>query len=266
MPLGFGTFLRNRADQTMHWFPSPFIKYRCLVVVPNSYLFDDQIKQQETGYNTVPISHWKLQTFFITSSTHALTCMDFIIPHAPIHACCSCPPHCQPQTQAARVCLSAHTSSFSLFLLFAIIPRGLSGPHDAGHYNCSSWETGFFVSQGGSWNTTYGHFFLEWYSGALARHVDRVLGSAASAMYQHGRPRVFKAHKEVRSVEAVFSMKLLPWFEQISGALGLQAVAVCTIYVGEKLACRNLFQESLILLVCVPLAVYCNATQRNLDE
>ncbi|MEW5318652.1 MAG: hypothetical protein WDW38_009858 [Sanguina aurantia] len=84
---------------------------------------------------------------------------------------------------------------------------GLSGPHDAGHYNSSSWETGFFVSQGGSWNTTYGHFFLEWYSGALARHVDRVLGSAARAMYQHGRPRVLKALTQATSGHIIYEFQ-----------------------------------------------------------
>jgi beta-amylase len=40
---------------------------------------------------------------------------------------------------------------------------GHGGPHDAGHYNSRSWETGFFVSQGGNWQSEYGHFFLSWY-------------------------------------------------------------------------------------------------------
>ena len=40
---------------------------------------------------------------------------------------------------------------------------GLSGPHDAGNYNSRSWETGFFKSQGGRWQSDYGHFFQSWY-------------------------------------------------------------------------------------------------------
>jgi beta-amylase len=40
---------------------------------------------------------------------------------------------------------------------------GHGGPHDAGHYNSRSWETGFFVSQGGNWQSEYGHFSLSWY-------------------------------------------------------------------------------------------------------
>ncbi|GAX80527.1 hypothetical protein CEUSTIGMA_g7965.t1 [Chlamydomonas eustigma] len=73
---------------------------------------------------------------------------------------------------------------------------GLSGPHDAGHYNSSSWETGFFVSQGGSWSTPYGHFFLSWYSGLLSKHAERILTRAANILNRAGQPRMFKAQKE----------------------------------------------------------------------
>ena len=75
--------------------------------------------------------------------------------------------------------------------------RGYDGPHDCGTYNSAAWETGFFVSQGGSWDTPYGHFFLSWYSGALLRHADRVLAAAASALNKRGRPRKALAAKEV---------------------------------------------------------------------
>ena len=74
----------------------------------------------------------------------------------------------------------------------------MSGPHDAGHYNSTTWETGFFVSQNGSWNSPYGHFFLEWYSGLLVNHADRILASVSEVLNRHGRPRVFKAVQEVR--------------------------------------------------------------------
>lgn len=75
--------------------------------------------------------------------------------------------------------------------------RGLSGPHDAGHYNSVSGDTGFFNSQGGSWNTAYGHFFLTWYSTMLVHHADRVLSSATEVLNKHGRPRVFRSLRDV---------------------------------------------------------------------
>jgi hypothetical protein len=76
--------------------------------------------------------------------------------------------------------------------------RGHGGPHDAGNYNSFCWETGFFVSQGGNWDTPYGHFFLSWYSGMLVNHADRVLAAAADVLNKHGRPRIFAACREVR--------------------------------------------------------------------
>jgi hypothetical protein len=75
--------------------------------------------------------------------------------------------------------------------------RGHGGPHDAGSYNSRSWETGFFVSQGGSWASEYGDFFLSWYSGLLVSHANRVLGAAAEVLNRKGRPRVFNASQEV---------------------------------------------------------------------
>ena len=65
-------------------------------------------------------------------------------------------------------------------------------------YNSAAWETGFFVSDGGSWNSDYGHFFLSWYSRQLMQHADRVLGAAAAALNRRGRPRKAMAVKEVR--------------------------------------------------------------------
>lgn len=37
---------------------------------------------------------------------------------------------------------------------------GLSGPHDAGHYNLQPQQSGFFHHQKGSWDSDYGRFFL----------------------------------------------------------------------------------------------------------
>ncbi|CAL9086273.1 unnamed protein product [Musa textilis] len=54
---------------------------------------------------------------------------------------------------------------------------GKDGPHDAGHYNQFPEDTGFFRREG-TWSTDYGKFFLEWYSGTLLEHGDRVLAAA----------------------------------------------------------------------------------------
>ncbi|BFG31194.1 hypothetical protein CerSpe_174680 [Prunus speciosa] len=59
---------------------------------------------------------------------------------------------------------------------------GRSGPHDAGQYNQFPEDTGFF-KRDGTWNTEYGQFFLEWYSGKLLRHGDRIL-TAAKGVFQ----------------------------------------------------------------------------------
>ena len=84
---------------------------------------------------------------------------------------------------------TAHSQCYDNFLLeqlrFAAQERGqyqwgTSGPHDAGSYNDWPQSTGFFCNQG-SFATDYGRFFLEWYSGTLLQHGDRVLEAAADA-------------------------------------------------------------------------------------
>ncbi|CAL4932334.1 unnamed protein product [Urochloa decumbens] len=54
---------------------------------------------------------------------------------------------------------------------------GVGGPHDAGEYKQMPEDTGFFRHDG-TWSTEYGQFFLEWYSGMLLEHGDRVLAAA----------------------------------------------------------------------------------------
>ncbi|KAJ0666121.1 putative beta-amylase [Helianthus annuus] len=54
---------------------------------------------------------------------------------------------------------------------------GKSGPHDSGHYNQFPEDTGFF-KRDGTWDTEYGRFFMQWYSGKLVQHGDRILNSA----------------------------------------------------------------------------------------
>lgn len=56
------------------------------------------------------------------------------------------------------------------------------------------------MSEGGSWSTPYGHFFLAWYSGLLANHAQRILTRASEILNSAGRPRVFKGLKEVRQL------------------------------------------------------------------
>ncbi|KAF5827053.1 beta-amylase [Dunaliella salina] len=84
---------------------------------------------------------------------------------------------------------------------------GLSGPHDAGHYNSSSWETSFFTSQGGSWSTPYGHFFLSWYSGNLIRHTERILTAAHAVLNKRGRPRSLRVIKEATDGHMVYEFQ-----------------------------------------------------------
>lgn len=93
--------------------------------------------------------------------------------------------------------LHIHRGSLVLTLSCVIVCRGYDGPHDCGNYNSHAWETGFFVSQGGSWDTEYGHFFLSWYSSLLLQHADRVLQAAQAALNKRGRPRKAMRMKEV---------------------------------------------------------------------
>uniref|UniRef100_A0A0D6R2V7 Beta-amylase n=1 Tax=Araucaria cunninghamii TaxID=56994 RepID=A0A0D6R2V7_ARACU len=59
---------------------------------------------------------------------------------------------------------------------------GYGGPSDAGEYNNWPEDTPFFRREGG-WNTPYGQFFLEWYSGMLLDHGERIL-TAAEAIFK----------------------------------------------------------------------------------
>ncbi|XP_057773527.1 LOW QUALITY PROTEIN: beta-amylase 3, chloroplastic [Salvia miltiorrhiza] len=59
---------------------------------------------------------------------------------------------------------------------------GQRGPHDAGQYNQFPEDTGFF-QRDGTWNSEYGQFFMEWYSGKLLDHGEKIL-SAANIIFQ----------------------------------------------------------------------------------
>ncbi|KAL9810780.1 Inactive beta-amylase 9 [Arabidopsis thaliana] len=64
---------------------------------------------------------------------------------------------------------------------------GLGGPHDAPAYDQQPNSSSFF-SDGGSWESQYGDFFLSWYSSLLTSHADRVLSVASSAFSGIGVP------------------------------------------------------------------------------
>ncbi|XP_010531694.1 PREDICTED: beta-amylase 3, chloroplastic-like [Tarenaya hassleriana] len=59
---------------------------------------------------------------------------------------------------------------------------GKTGPHDAGEYKQLPEDTGFF-QRDGTWNSEYGQFFLEWYSGKLLEHGDKIL-AASKGIFQ----------------------------------------------------------------------------------
>ncbi|VVA96187.1 unnamed protein product [Arabis nemorensis] len=64
---------------------------------------------------------------------------------------------------------------------------GLGGPHDAPSYDQEPSSSHFF-SDGGSWESEYGDFFLSWYSSLLVSHADRVLSLASSTFSGTGLP------------------------------------------------------------------------------
>ncbi|KAJ6790791.1 beta-amylase [Iris pallida] len=62
---------------------------------------------------------------------------------------------------------------------------GHGGPTDAGQYNNWPEDTPFFRRDGG-WNSSYGEFFLSWYSEMLIGHGERVLSASSSVFGDTG--------------------------------------------------------------------------------
>ncbi|CAA7408625.1 unnamed protein product [Spirodela intermedia] len=62
---------------------------------------------------------------------------------------------------------------------------GNGGPLGAGNLFQNPEETSFFKSDG-SWNTAYGEFFLEWYSGMLLKHGERLCIAADAIFWGFG--------------------------------------------------------------------------------
>lgn len=66
---------------------------------------------------------------------------------------------------------------------------GLGGPHDAPNYDQLPNSSSFFKENGGSWETSYGDFFLSWYSSELISHGNRLL-SLASTTFSDPRVKI----------------------------------------------------------------------------
>ncbi|KAL2341169.1 hypothetical protein Fmac_009109 [Flemingia macrophylla] len=62
---------------------------------------------------------------------------------------------------------------------------GLGGPHDAPTYDQFPYSNGFFTD-GGSWESTYGDFFLSWYSNQLITHGNNLLSLASATFGDSG--------------------------------------------------------------------------------
>lgn len=63
---------------------------------------------------------------------------------------------------------------------------GHSGPTDAGEYNNWPEDTQFFCKEGGGWSSSYGEFFLTWYSQMLLDHGERILSAATEIFKDKG--------------------------------------------------------------------------------
>eukprot|EP01112_Ceratiomyxa_fruticulosa_P005377 TRINITY_DN15_c0_g1_i1.p1 TRINITY_DN15_c0_g1~~TRINITY_DN15_c0_g1_i1.p1 ORF type:complete len:463 (-),score=73.38 TRINITY_DN15_c0_g1_i1:209-1597(-) len=61
---------------------------------------------------------------------------------------------------------------------------GNGGPNNAGNYNSMPSQTAFFSTSGyNNYNTSYGDFFLSWYSQRLIDHGSRILSQASSIFH-----------------------------------------------------------------------------------
>lgn len=66
------------------------------------------------------------------------------------------------------------------------------------------------MSDGGSWDSEYGRFFLDWYAGMLERHADAMLAAAAGALHGGRRPRRAAGVKQVlRRLASMTQVRLL---------------------------------------------------------
>ena len=103
----------------------------------------------------------------------------------------------QQLSSVSSYCCNMSTDHAKLFAWgTGAFTHNKEGVHDCGDYNSPAWDTAFFVSSGGSWNTDYGHFFLSWYSGLLLQHAGRVLAAASESLSRDGRAkRVTKVMK-----------------------------------------------------------------------
>ncbi|XP_068666218.1 beta-amylase 3, chloroplastic-like [Aristolochia californica] len=82
---------------------------------------------------------------------------------------------------------------------------GRGGPLGAGNLMQNPEETSFFKSDG-SWNTPYGQFFLEWYSGMLLLHGERLCMAADTIFWGTG----VKMSAKVAAIHWHYSTKSHP--------------------------------------------------------
>ncbi|EFA86518.1 predicted protein [Heterostelium album PN500] len=83
---------------------------------------------------------------------------------------------CYDKYLLAQLAAAANTSGNPLW--------GHAGPNNAGTYNSVPSQTGFFYNGFQNYQSTYGQFFLTWYSDTLIAHGDRIL-SQASSIFAH---------------------------------------------------------------------------------
>ncbi|KAL6175266.1 hypothetical protein ACLB2K_051908 [Fragaria x ananassa] len=102
----------------------------------------------------------------------------------------SCPT--QKLTSAWRTRELGEFQCYDKYMLAALNARareigmpewGNGGPIGASNLMQNPEETKFFRSDGGSWNTSYGTFFLEWYSGMLLLHGERLCREAEAIFW-----------------------------------------------------------------------------------
>ncbi|KAJ0047878.1 hypothetical protein Pint_14875 [Pistacia integerrima] len=95
----------------------------------------------------------------------------------------------QKLTRSWRTCELGEFQCYDKYMLASLnaCARGIGrrewgdgGPIGAGNLMQDAEKTEFFRSRDGSWNTEYGNFFLEWYSGMLLLHGERLCREATT--------------------------------------------------------------------------------------
>lgn len=91
---------------------------------------------------------------------------------------------------------------------------GHGGPHNSGEYNNWPRDAAFFDPHDGSWETQYGHFFLQWYSDALLKHGRRLM-TAANGIFAS---KLKRTPSGVKSTESLINV-IKAWLTKTGGRL-----------------------------------------------